>query len=222
MAEKKSKLAQRVEAENRTIVVERRPRKSLKASGSLMQEACTVGEFCMQTHKPGLCKGQKRGETEPGAQDATKANPVQVAQTAVNGLTQAIQQAQQVAQANITGNPKLAAMARKAIAGYKKALGPHQQILKQAAGSNAKAKAAGVTDTAQQDRMDATAKKKAERQKQTLEKAAQRILTRRAEKAKLAKMSPKQRTAYHKAKTAKATAQRQALENKTLKQAGKR
>lgn len=195
-------------------------RQYLGASINLMQAVCTDGQFCMQTHKPGLCKGQKRGDTEPGQQDATKQNPVQVAKTAVNGLSQAIAQAAQVAAQN-PGNPKLAAMARKAIAGYRKALGPHQQTLKQAAGVNAKAKRNAATDTAQQDRIDTAAKKKVERHQQTLQKAAQRITARRAEKAKLAKMSPKQRTAYHKAKSAKATAQRTAAENKTLKQAGK-
>jgi hypothetical protein len=70
-----------------------------------MQSACTDGQFCMQTHKPGLCKGQKRGQTEPGAQDATKQNPAQVAQTAVSGLSQAIAQAAQVA-ASEPGQPE--------------------------------------------------------------------------------------------------------------------
>lgn len=215
---KKSKLAQRTESENRTIEVARRPRKSLKASAStsLMQEACTDGQFCMQTHKPGLCKGQKRGQTEPGAQDATKATPVQVAQTAVTGLSKAIEQAQAVAAQNPT-NPKLAAMARKAVAGYKKALRPHQQTLRDAARSNEQAKRTGVQDTSQQDTLDRQAK----RQKEALGKRADAILGRRAEKAKLAKMTPKQRTAYHKAKAADAKAKREAQENQTLKDAGR-
>ena len=196
-------------------------RQYLNASGTtLMQAACIDGAFCMQTHKPGLCKGQKRGQTEPGAEDATRKTPTRVAQTAVDGLTQAIQQAQAVAAQNAT-NPKLAAMARHAIAGYKKALAPHQRTLKDAARSNDQAKKTGDRDTREQDRMDTTAKNKAERHRQTLEKAAKRILDRRAEKAKLAKMSPKQRTAYHKAKAAKAKAQRDRQENKTLKEAGK-
>jgi hypothetical protein len=38
---------------------------------------------------------------------------------------------------------------------------------------------------------------------------------------KLAKMSPHQRAAYHKAKAAKAAAKRKAAEDKTLKEAGK-
>jgi hypothetical protein len=183
---------------------------------SLLQAVCLDGEFCMQTHKPGLCKGQKRGQTEPGAQDATKQTPAQVAQTAVNGLQQAIQQAQQVAAQNAT-NPKMAAAARRAIAGYKKALAPHQQTLKDAARSNDQAKTAGDRDTREQDSLD----EKAGRDKERLGKAAQRILDRRAEKAKLAKMSPKQRTAYHKAKSAKAAAKREVAEKAILKQAGK-
>lgn len=190
---------------------------SLKASGlTLMQEACTDGQFCLITHKPGLCKGQKRGQTEPGQQDAEKQNPVQVAKTAVSGLSQAIAQAEQVAAQNAT-NPKLAAMARRAIAGYKKALGPHQQTLKQAAGANAKAKATGQQDTRQQETLDKSAK----RHKDALGKRAQGILNRRAEKAKLAKMTPHQRTAYHKAKSAQSAAKRTAAENKTLKDAGR-
>lgn len=193
----------------------------LPQSMTLMQFVCTEGQFCMQTHKPGLCKGQKRGQTEPGVEDETKKSPVQQAQVAVTGLTQAIAQAQAVAQQNAAGNPKLAAMARRAVASYQKALKPHQQTLKQAAGANAKAAKAGATDTAQQDRMDKTAKAKAARHKQTLEKRAQAIIDRRNEKAKLAKMTPKQRAAYHKAKAAQAAQKRKVAENVTLKEAGK-
>lgn len=189
---------------------------NLSASITLMQSVCTDGQFCMQTHKPGLCKGQKRGETEPGAEDATKKTPAQVAQTAVTGLSQAIAQAQAVAAQNAT-NPRLAAMARRAIAGYKKALAPHQQTLKDAARSNDQAKRAGVQDTAQQDRLDATAK----RHKEALAKRAQAILDRRAEAAKVAKMSPKQRAAYGKAKSAQAKAKHKAAEAKVLKEAGR-
>lgn len=194
-------------------------RQYIHASGvglKLMQVVCDDGSFCMQTHKPGLCKGQKRGQTEPGAEDATKKTPAQVAQTAVTGLTQAIAQAQAVAASNPT-NPKLAAMARKAIAGYKKALGPHQQTLKDAARTNAQAKRTGDQDTRQQDTLD----KRAQRRKESVGKAAQRILDRRAEQAKLKKMTPKQRAAYHKAKSAASAAKRKAQENKTLKEAGK-
>ncbi len=174
--------------------------------------------FCMETHKPGLCKGQKRGETEPGQQDATKATPAQRAQIAVKGLSTAIAQAQQVAQANTATNPKLAAMARKAVADYSKALRPHQQTLKQAAGANAKAAKTGVQDTKQQDRLDA----RAARQKESTEKRAQAILDRRAEAARVAKMSPKERAAYGKQKTAEAKAKRAAAEAQILKQAGRR
>lgn len=192
-------------------------RQYLGASGTLMQAVCMDGAFCMQTHKPGLCKGQKRGQSEPGAQDATKATPVQKAQVAVKGLSQAIAQATAVAQANITANPKLAAMARKAVADYRRALGPHQQTLKQAAGANAKSKAQGARDVREQDSID----RRAQRQKEALGKRAEAIVARRKEQAKLAKMSPKQRAAYHKAKSAAAKKQRISQENKTLKEAGK-
>lgn len=179
--------------------------------------------FCMETHKPGLCKGQKRGQSEPGAEDATKKTPAQIAQTAVTGLSQAIAQAQAVVAANPT-NPKLAAMAKRAIAGYKKALAPHQQTLKDAANTNKQNQGNAVRDTKQQDALDkktANAAKRAKKKKESLQKHAQGILDRRAEKAKLAKMSPHQRAAYHKAKAAKAKAQREARENKTLKDAGR-
>jgi hypothetical protein len=200
---------------------------ALAASGmSLMQTACTDGQFCMLTHKPGLCKGQKRGQSEPGAQDETKKTPAQVAQTAVNGLNQAIQQAQAVATQNVTGNPKLAAMAKRAVAGYKRALVPHQQTLKNAAGVNARNKRTGDQDTHQQDSLDRQkanaeirAQKKAERHRETLQKRAQAIIARRKEAAKVAKMSKKQRAAYHKAKAAKNAAKRSAAEAQTLKEA---
>jgi hypothetical protein len=199
-------------------------RDSVTASLTLAEMAvCLDGQFCMQTHKPGLCKGQKRGQTEPGAEDETKKNPAQVAQTAVSGLTQAIQQAAQVAAQN-PGNPKLAAAARRAIAGYKKALAPHQQTLKDAARANDTAKRTGVRDAAEQDRLDkkaANAAKRAQKKKESLGKRAQAIVDRRNERVKLAKMSPHQRAAYHKAKAAKAAAKRKAAEDKTLKEAGK-
>jgi hypothetical protein len=192
-------------------------RQYLGASATLLQAACTDGQFCMQTHKPGLCKGQKRGQSEPGQQDATKGTPAQKAQVAVKGLGQAIAQAQAVAVANQIRNPKLAAMARKAVGDYRKALRPHEQTLKDAARANDRAKRQGERDTREQDAMN----KRAQRQKESLGKRADAILARRAEKAKLAKMSPKQRTAYHKAKAAQAAAKRKAQENKTLKDAGR-
>lgn len=180
----------------------------------MVPDGCT---FCLETHKPGLCKGQKRGETEPGQKDATKATPVQVAQTAIKGLSTAIAQAQAVAAQNAASNPKLAAMAKRAIADYSKALRPHQQTLRQAAGVNAKAKAAGAQDVRQQDRID----KAAQRQKDALGRRAQAILDRRAEQARVAKMTPKQRAAYGKQKSAQARAKRAAAEAKTLKEAGR-
>jgi len=192
-------------------------RGTVTASLTLMQSACTDGQFCMETHKPGLCKGQKRGESEPGAQDATKQTPAVKAQIAVKGLTQAIGQAQQVAQANITTNPKLAAMARRAVADYSKALRGHQQTLRQAGAANAKAAKTGAQDTAQQNRLD----KAAQLHKDAVGKRAQAILDRRAEAAKVAKMSPKERAAYGKQKSAQARAKRAAAEAQVLKEAGR-
>ena len=192
-------------------------RTSVTAAVTLAQTVSDDCTFCMQTHKPGLCKGQKRGQSEPGQQDATKANPVQVAQTAVKGLSTAIAQATAVAQANAGTNPKLAAMARRAVAGYQKALGKHQQTLRDAARTNARAKAQGARDTHEQDTLD----QRAQRKRDALGKRAEAIMARRREQAKLAKMSPKERAAYHKAKAAKAAAKRAAAENKTLKDAGR-
>ncbi len=193
-------------------------RQYLRASITLAQAIGQGCEFCMETHKPGLCKGQHRGETEPGTEDATKATPAVKAAIAVRGLSQAIAQAQQVEAQNVTADPKLAAKARQAVAGYSKALRAHQQTLRQAAQVNARAKAVGARDTAEQDRLD----KQAQRQKDALAKRAQAILDRRAEQAKVAKMSKSQRAAYYKQKAAKAAAQRTAQENQTLKEAGRR
>lgn len=201
----------------------------ITASLSLIRAACTSGEFCMQTHKPGLCKGQKRGESEPGVQDETQKTPAQRAQIAVKGLSTAIAQAQAVAQVNAVRNPKLAAMARRAVADYQKALRPHQQTLKQAVGANDQAKRQGQRDTSEQDRLDTTAKRRqaaaanrSKRQHESLEKRAQSILDRRRTQAELKKMSPKQRAAYHKRQAAIAKAKRTAQEDKTLKRAGRR
>lgn len=182
----------------------------------VLDDGCQTGEFCMQTHKPGLCKGQKRGQSEPGAEDATKRTPAQRAQIATTGLSKAIAQAQQAIIANPT-NPTLQQAAKRAIAGYKKALRPHQQTLKDAARENATTKRTADQDARQQDSLD----RRAARQKQALKTRAQRILDRRAEQAKLKKMSPKQRAAYHKNKAEKARAKREAAENKTLKDAAK-
>lgn len=184
---------------------------------TLMQAVCDDGSFCLQTHKPGLCKGQKRGQTEPSKPDAAKANPVKKAETAVKGLGHAIAQAQAVAAQNAATNPKLAAMARKAVSDYRRALRPHQQTLKQAAAEGDRAKSQGARDTREQDTLD----RQAQRHRDTLKRRAEAILARRAEKAKLAKMSPKQRAAYHKAKAAAAKRQREQQENKTLKEASK-
>lgn len=201
---------------------------SLRASGmTLMQEACSDGQFCMRTHKPGLCKGQKRGQREPGYVEETKKNPAQRAQTAVDGLSRAIEQAQQVAISN-PGNPKLAAAARRAVAGYKKALAPHKQTLKDASRVDKQADRTGQQDARQQDTLDRraarqkeTAARRAARKKESVKNAAQRILSRRAEQKKLDKMSPKQRTAYRKARADANRKQRNAREKQILKEAGK-
>lgn len=228
MAASKATLGDRMAAEMDAITVTKRPaRKAPKRTGegafaveygplTLFQEACTDGQFCKITHKPGLCKGQKRGGYQPGYQEESKKTPAQAAKTAVSGLNQAIAVAQAVA-ANNPQNPKLAAMARKAISGYKKALGPHQQKLKDAARADQQAKREGERDTRQQDVLD----RRAKRQKETLKRRAQKIRERRAEQAKLKKMAPEQRTAYRKAKSAAAKKQREKQENKTLREAAR-
>lgn len=190
---------------------------TLAASGAtLHQEVCGDSTYCKLTGKPGLCKGQHRNGYQPGYEEETKKNPAKVAQTAVSGLNRAIEIAQAVA-ANNPQNPKLAAMARKAVAGYRKALAPHQQKLKDAARADRQAKREGERDTRQQDMLD----RRAARQKETLKRRAQRILDRRKEQAKLDKMTPAQRTAYRKAKADAARKQRIKEENKTLKEAKK-
>jgi hypothetical protein len=182
-------------------------------------DECRTGEFCMQTHKPGLCKGQKRGQTEPGTQQETAKNPSTVAKIAVQGLTNAIGRAQQIAQANAVRDPALAAKARKAAAAYAKALKPHQQTLKDAANTDDKAKRTADQDARQQDAID----KRDQKKRETLKKRAQAIVDRRkrqaAETAKLKKMTTKQAAAYRKARAEKARKQREARENKLIKQA---
>jgi hypothetical protein len=191
--------------------------KSVTASAlTLHQEVCHDSTFCKITGKPGLCKGQKRDGYTPGYEEEAKKTPAKVAQTAVDGLSQAIKIAQAVAASN-PQNPKLAAMARKAVAGYKKALAPHQQKLKDATRADTQAKREGERDTRQQDALD----RRAARQRDTLKRRAAKIIERRKEKAKLAKMTPKQRTAYRKAKADAAARQRTKQENKTLKEAAK-
>ena len=191
----------------------------LPTSMSLMQYVCLDGAFCMQTHKPGLCKGQKRGQKEPGTDDAAQRNPAQRAQVAVTGLTEAIAKAQAIATAQAATNPRMAAMARKAVAAYQKALRPHAQTLKDAARENDRTKTQADRDTREQDAID----KREAKKKETLGKRAQKIIDRRKRQAeetkKLAKMTPAQRTAYRKAKAEKARKQREAEENKLIKQA---
>jgi hypothetical protein len=196
---------------------------NLAASGiTLMQASCVSGEFCLQTHKPGLCKGQHRGDYEPGTQDQNKTTPVQKAQVAVKGLTDAIARAQAIAAANAQRDPKMAALARKAVADYSKALQGHQQTLRKAAQANATNKRTADRDARDQDRLDAQGRARAKRQHDSLEKRADAILKRRQEKAKLAKMTPKQRAAYHRQKAAAAKVKRQVSEDNTLRRAGRK
>lgn len=178
---------------------------------------CHTGEFCMQTHKPGLCKGQKRGQTEPGTAEESKKNPATVARTAVQGLTNAIGKAEQIATANAVRNPKLAALARRAVADYQKALKPHVQTLKDAANTDVKAKRTAEQDARQQDSID----KRDQKKRESLKKRAEAIRARRAERARVAKMTPKQRSAYGKAQSARAKAKQKAAEDKVLKEAGR-
>lgn len=166
-------------------------------------------QFCAETHKPGLCKGQHRGDTEAGADSPMLKDPVTRARTAVQGLATAITQAHQVA-TDPKATPAMQAQARRAIADYTKAIGSHQKTLHDAATQ-------AQRDVREQDVID----KRSAQQRQTLEKRAQAILDRRAEQAKVAKMTKPQRSAYLKQKAAKATAQRVAQENKTLKEAGR-
>lgn len=103
------------------------PRSSVQASAD---DSC---QFCLETHKPGLCKGQKRGQTEAADQDPTRAPKVQRAKRALTLLQQAAQRAQAIAVQQAAKDPKLAAMARRAAADYRRAAEPHRQTLRDAA-----------------------------------------------------------------------------------------
>lgn len=209
-----------LEIENEpTEMTHRQSRLSLRAFAGQIRTLADAGcQFCMQTHKPGLCKGQKRGEVEPGTQDANQAQPAQRAATAVRGLSTAIARAQQVEARAALTNPKLAQAARRAIVDYAKALRGHQQTLRQAARANTASQRVGKRDTTEQDMLD----RRQQQHRQALEKRAQAIIARRAEQAKLAKMGPKQRAAYQRQKAAQAAAKRKAAENQVLKEAGKK
>lgn len=150
-------------------------------------QAAALCTFCLETHKPGLCAGQKRGDLEPGQVDQNTTPAVQKAQTAIAGLSRAIAQAHQI-EAQNAANPKLAAQARRAVAGYTRALQRHQQTVRQAAQANVTNQRTAQRDVNDQNRLDAQAKKQADRQ---------------AEQQKLAKMTPRQRAAYRKAQKAK-------------------
>lgn len=152
-----------------------------------LSDACT---FCLATHKPGLCKGQKRGGTEPEPSNGAQAHA-----TALKGLAEAAARANQIAMTS--PDPKTRAAARKAAAGYAKAMHPHQQNLDQAARQ-------GDRDTREQD----TLNRRVQTAKGRLANHYQREKDRAAQQAKLKKMSPKQRAAYTKAQAAKAKADR--------------
>lgn len=128
-------------------------------------------EFCAQTHKPGLCKGQHRGEEEPGTVLPPGADPNRVAQAqqAIAGLADAARRALQVAQQN-PRDPKMAQAARRAVIAWRKAANPqrttligeaHKQAIAQRAKSSAQRQA--QRDTREQDRLDARAKARAAR-----------------------------------------------------------
>ncbi len=139
---------------------------------TLMQEACTTGQFCQQTHKQGLCKGQHRGDAaEPNS-------PVQVrppgdqakvahATQAVAGLNQAILRTQAILASS--PDPKTRQAAARALADYRKQLAPHLATMRQQAAADkqhqtdvVRRRNTAIGDEKQQDRLDkAAAKKKA-------------------------------------------------------------
>jgi len=142
---------------------------------TLVQEACTHGQFCKETHKPGLCKGQKRGDAaEPNS-------PVQVrppgdqakvahATQAVAGLNQAILRTQAIMMSN--PDPKTRQAAQRALADYRKQLTPHLATLRQQQAADRQHQSdvirrrnTAIGDEKQQDRLDKAATKKRARGK---------------------------------------------------------
>lgn len=179
-------------------------RQSLGAAVALSTTLDADCVFCLETHKPGLCKGQKRGGLEPGQVDQTTTEPAKKAQAAVTALARAVVQAQHVEAQAMLSDPKLAQAARRAAQGYAKAMRIHQQTLREVARTNATNQR-----TAQRD----------ERDQDSINRQAKSIQERRAEQEKLAKMTPKQRAAYHKARAAQSRAKRRLAEQDVLNRA---
>lgn len=178
-------------------------RQFLSAGLTLAQD--TTECFCLETHKPGLCKGQKRGQQEARQAPAVDqdTNSQQAHTTAVSGLTDAIRRAQQILQA--TSDPKMRAKVTKALTDYHTALASHQGALNNMANEDKKRTAQADQDTKQQDTLDKNLSKAKERLADYYHKQHETA----AQKAALAKMSPAQRRAYQAKKAAEAKAKRE-------------
>ena len=143
---------------------------------TLLQEACTAGQFCLETHKPGLCKGQKRGDTEASAaKEGGSPITVAAAKTAISAINQNILgMRQRLAQ---TRDPKQAAALRQAIRDYQRQIQHHITAVKTSDAKD-KAVAAGkqqaVRDTQQQDQLDKAAAAHAKAQARKATAAAKR------------------------------------------------
>lgn len=182
--------------------MENRGYKITAAGFNLSADDCT---FCMQTHKPGLCKGQKRGQQEARSNEdiGRDTGDRQAHATAAQGLTDAIRRAQQILQA--TQDPQMRAKATHALRQYQKALKGHQQALQGLDQEDQGRQAQGDRDTREQDALN----ENLNRAKQRLADHYHQQHQSAAEKAKLAKMSPAQRKAYRARKSAEAKAKRE-------------
>lgn len=124
---------------------------------TLVQEACRSGEFCQETHKPGLCKGQHRGGTEPTAIVGDKAK-IQRASAAIAQLNASIRRLQTML---LTAtDPKQRQAIGQTINGYRKQLRPHLKDMRDEKRINDKAQRQAVQDAAQQDAIDKRAAKR--------------------------------------------------------------
>lgn len=129
------------------------------APWTLIQEACRSGEFCQQTHKPGLCKGQHRGGTEPQAIVGDKAK---IARSTA-AIAQANASIRQLQTMLLTAtDPKQRAAIGRQINGYRKVIAPHLKELRAQKVINDRAQRQAQRDAKEQDAIDKrSAKRKA-------------------------------------------------------------
>lgn len=162
------------------------PGKTLAAAAAQMRASaagdlhayCTL-TACKATGKPGLCKGQHRGDWEPGTDIPQGAD-----QNQINISTQAAQKldaiADRIRQSMASWTPEQRAKASAALAKYQRESSTHKRIVgnqnriqAQHDQAIANAKGQAAKDAKEQDRLDkAAAKKKAEAKRKIKDVAA--------------------------------------------------